>query len=75
MACNSVFLVDYLFHGIGGRETDWTTGGGNANVIADNLIAAGKIKPSIIVMPNCNAELPGDATNYSICDLASFEFN
>ncbi|MDP4183213.1 MAG: alpha/beta hydrolase-fold protein, partial [Bacillota bacterium] len=58
------YSVDYLFHGIGGKETDWTTGGGNANVIADNLIADGKIKPSIIVMPNCNAELPGDATNY-----------
>lgn len=58
------YSVNYLLHGIGGRETDWTTGGGNANVIADNLIAAGKIKPSIIVMPQCNAELPGDATNY-----------
>jgi len=58
------YSVMYLLHGIGGRETDWTTGGGNANVIADNLIAEGKIKPSIIVMPHCNAELPGDATNY-----------
>ncbi|WP_010250401.1 carbohydrate-binding protein [Acetivibrio cellulolyticus] len=58
------YSVMYLLHGIGGSENDWTLGGGSANVIADNLIADGKIKPSIIVMPQCNAELPGDATNY-----------
>lgn len=54
------YSVLYLLHGIGGNEDNWTTGGGNAHVIADNLIAAGKIKPLIIVMPNTNAALPGE---------------
>ncbi|HEY8463109.1 MAG TPA: cellulose binding domain-containing protein [Bacillota bacterium] len=58
------YSVMYLLHGIGGSETDWTSGGGNANVIADNLIAEGKIKPSIIVMPNCNASGTGIADGY-----------
>jgi len=58
------YSVMYLLHGIGGQETDWTTGGGNANVIADNLIAANKIKPSIIVMPNCNAAGSGISDGY-----------
>jgi enterochelin esterase-like enzyme len=57
------YSVMYLLHGIGGSEDDWTWGG-NANVIADNLIAAGKIKPSIIVMPNCNATGPGASDGY-----------
>jgi endo-1,4-beta-xylanase len=55
------YSVLYLLHGMGGSENDWTigqtggSGGGNANWIADNLIAAGKIKPSfIIVMPKNN---------------------
>ncbi len=58
------YSVMYLLHGIDGKETDWTTGGGNANVIADNLIAEGKIKPSILVMPNCTAAGPGVADKY-----------
>ena len=58
------YSVMYLLHGIGGSDTDWTSGGGNANVIADNLIAEGKIKPSIIVMPNCNASGTGIADGY-----------
>ena len=58
------YSVMYLLHGIGGSENDWTSGGGNANVIADNLIAAGKIKPSIIVMPNCNASGTGISDGY-----------
>jgi enterochelin esterase-like enzyme len=58
------YSVMYLLHGIGGSENDWTSGGGNANVIADNLIAAGKINPSIIVMPNCNATGTGISDGY-----------
>jgi enterochelin esterase-like enzyme len=58
------YSVMYLLHGIGGSEDNWTTGGGSANVIADNLIAAGKIKPSIIVMPNCNASGTGISDGY-----------
>lgn len=58
------YSVMYLLHGIGGNEDNWTYGGGSANAIADNLIAAGKIKPSIIVMPNCNATGAGVSDGY-----------
>jgi endo-1,4-beta-xylanase len=60
------YSVLYLLHGAGGSENDWTTNGGNANYIADNLIASGKIKPAIIVMTHNNID--------SISDLfSSFE--
>jgi enterochelin esterase-like enzyme len=39
-----------LLHGYGDDETAWTDVG-RAHLIADNLIAAGKIEPVIIVMP------------------------
>ena len=44
----------YLLHGGGGDEDAWVTMG-RANIILDNLIAAGKAKPMIVVMPNGNA--------------------
>ena len=60
------YSVLYLLHGAGGNENNWTANGGNAQYITDNLIAAGKIKPVIIVMPKGNIE--------SISDLfSSFE--
>jgi enterochelin esterase-like enzyme len=40
----------YLMHGAGGSESSWVTAG-RANLILDNLIAEGKAKPMIIVMP------------------------
>lgn len=43
------YPVLYLQHGWGEDETAWTNQG-RANLIMDNLIAAGKIKPFIIVM-------------------------
>ncbi len=43
------YPVLYLQHGWGEDETAWTNQG-HANLIMDNLIAAGKIKPFIIVM-------------------------
>ena len=48
------YPVFYLLHGGGGDEDAWTTMG-RANIILDNLIAAGKAKPMIVVMPNGNA--------------------
>jgi len=48
------YPVLYLLHGGGGDEDAWVTMG-RANVILDNLIAAGKAKPMIVVMPNGNA--------------------
>jgi enterochelin esterase-like enzyme len=42
--------VLYLLHGSGDTETGWVDVG-HANLILDNLIAAGSAKPMIIVMP------------------------
>ena len=48
------YPVLYLLHGGGGDEEAWLTMG-RANIIMDNLIAAGKAKSMIVVMPNGNA--------------------
>lgn len=47
------YPVLYLLHGMGGDEEAWPTLG-RATQIIDNLIAEGKAKPMIIVMPNGN---------------------
>lgn len=44
------YPVLYLLHGNGQIEASWT-GTGRANVILDNLLAEGKVKPMIVVMP------------------------
>jgi enterochelin esterase family protein len=44
------YPVLYLLHGAGSIETSWTERG-HANVILDNLIADGKLKPLVVVMP------------------------
>src|SRR5689334_6814955 len=49
------YPVLYLLHGIGGDEYEWLRDGGKPNIILDNLMAAGKIKPMIVVMPNGRA--------------------
>jgi enterochelin esterase-like enzyme len=54
MTSNARFPVMYLLHGGGGDEDQWINLG-RANVIMDNLIASGKMKPMIVVMPNGNA--------------------
>ena len=48
------YPVLYLLHGGGGDEDAWTVMG-RAPIIMDNLIALGKAKPMIVVMPNGNA--------------------
>jgi enterochelin esterase family protein len=45
------YPVLYLQHGYGEDETGWGNQG-HANLILDNLIAAGKAKPMIVVMDN-----------------------
>src|SRR6185436_804028 len=47
---NTAYPVLYLLHGSGGVEASWILEG-VANVILDNLIADGKAKPMILVMP------------------------
>jgi enterochelin esterase-like enzyme len=44
------YPVFYLLHGAGDTDDAWTSVG-HANIVLDNLIAAGKAKPMIIVMP------------------------
>lgn len=53
---NKRFPVLYLLHGSGGDEDAWEAGG-RATQILDNLIASGRCKPMIVVMPNGNVDL------------------
>jgi enterochelin esterase-like enzyme len=50
---NQSYPVLYLSHGGGGNDTDWIACM-RANYIMDNLIAQGKAKPMIVVMPDGN---------------------
>jgi enterochelin esterase-like enzyme len=52
------YPVLYLLHGWGEDETGWNLQG-HADFILDNLIAAKKARPMIIVMDNLNAVKPG----------------
>lgn len=47
------YPVLYLLHGAGGDENAWSELGRAAQIM-NNLIAAGKAKPMIVVMPNGN---------------------
>ncbi|GAB2498304.1 esterase [Algoriphagus taiwanensis] len=50
---NESYPVLYLLHGAGGDEEAWINLGRTAQIM-DNLIAEGKAKPMIVVMPNGN---------------------
>ncbi len=52
--------VLFLLHGSGDDASAWTNVG-RVHFIADNLIAAGKMKPMVIVMPYGHATMPGVA--------------
>ncbi len=54
------YPVLYLQHGGGEDERVWIEMG-RTNVILDNLIAEGKVKPFIVVMENSAALKPGEA--------------
>ncbi len=47
------YPVLYLLHGAGGDEEAWIELGRTAQIL-DNLIASGKAKPMIVVMPDAN---------------------
>ncbi|XZE43913.1 endo-1,4-beta-xylanase [Pirellulaceae bacterium SH467] len=49
------YPVLYLLHGIGGDETEWQRFA-TPDMLFDNLIAEGKAKPMIVVMPNGRAQ-------------------
>jgi enterochelin esterase-like enzyme len=57
------YPVLYLIHGGSDTEETWTKVG-RANLIADNLIAQGKAKPMIIVMPYANV-MPGPVNGFT----------
>lgn len=50
---SETYPVLYLLHGAGGDEEAWINLGRTAQIM-DNLIAQGKAKPMIVVMPNGN---------------------
>ncbi|HMC62168.1 MAG TPA: alpha/beta hydrolase-fold protein [Candidatus Solibacter sp.] len=69
------YPVLYLFHGANADETAWTRLG-HVNLILDNLLAAGKAKPFVVVMPfgygvppGTPASAPGDNTTLFSRDL------
>ena len=59
------YPVLYLLHGAGGDEEAWIALGRVAQIM-DNLIASGKAKPMIVVMPNGNVTqdaAPGEGSD------------
>ena len=59
------YAVCYILHGIDGDSSHWMAGwGGRANIMLDNLIADGKIKPMVVVSPNTNATGNGVSDGY-----------
>jgi enterochelin esterase family protein len=56
------YPVLYLFHGANADETAWTRLG-HVNLILDNLLAARKAKPFVVVMPFGYGVAPGTATS------------
>ncbi|MEI7845075.1 MAG: alpha/beta hydrolase-fold protein [Chloroflexota bacterium] len=52
------YPVLYLQHGGKQNESSWVTGG-KANLILDNLIAAGAASPMLVIMDNGSTFLPG----------------
>jgi enterochelin esterase family protein len=71
---SAMYPVLYLLHGSGGAEASWIFDG-MTNVILDNLIADGRAKPMIVVMPFGHAEpsmRPGTMPAFTRRDLQEF---
>ena len=72
------YPVLYLNHGGGENDSHWTAAnphsGGFANLILDNLIAAGKARPMIIAMPNTGGVVSGTPPRPGADDACSQEF-
>jgi enterochelin esterase-like enzyme len=68
------YPVLYIQHGGGEDETGWAVQG-KTDIILDNLIAAGKAKPMLVVMANSNLPAAGGAGGgggYSAAGMAGF---
>jgi len=58
-ATDERYPVFYLLHGGGDEDSGWSTIG-RAGFILDNLLAAGKARPMIVVMPNGSLPRPAN---------------
>jgi enterochelin esterase family protein len=67
------YPVLYLLHGGGDEDSGWSTIG-RAGYILDNLIAAGKVVPMIIVMPNGSLPRPANLPRFTPGQTPSPEF-
>ena len=63
--------VLYLLHGIGGDETEWARYA-SPDVLLDNLIAEGKARPMIVVMPNGRAQKDDRAVGDIFAHIPAF---
>jgi enterochelin esterase-like enzyme len=72
------YPVLYLNHGGGDDDSGWTMvdvrSGGSANYILDNLIAAGKARPMIIVMPNTRGIATANSSAPNADDACTQEY-
>ena len=57
---SSKYPVFYLLHGAGDEDSGWSTIG-RAGFILDNLLAARKARPMVVVMPNGSMPRPANA--------------
>ena len=71
-AINEKYPVLYILHGGGEDERGWATQG-KTDLILDNLIAAGKAKPMLIVMPDANIGTGGFSASGIESSLKMFE--
>lgn len=61
-SASNKYPVLYLLHGIGGNENEWYQNGA-PHYILDNLLADGKIKPFVLILPN--GKMPGYSDDFS----------
>jgi enterochelin esterase-like enzyme len=66
------YPVLILLAGTPGDETEWTNGGGSAEVVLDNLIADGRMTPAIVVMHASDVDARA-ATRRGNDNLGQFE--
>ena len=62
---NAKYPVFYLLHGGGDEDSGWSTIG-RAGFILDNLLAAKKMVPMVVVMPNGSMPRPANAPPASV---------
>lgn len=67
---NKRYPVLYLLHGIGGDENEWF--GGKPNEVIGNLVAEGKAKEMIVVIPNIRARHKNVTTPPDFFSVAHF---